>query len=207
MDHESTPPATPSEPPSGGGGPDHRDLYLIVVGVLLGVLLGPGVLGRFAPAVYDRIFVGRESVRLITDEMQRLQAETLTTAERIQASGASEEALVEALAPGREKAAALQERLIAVVEAERASRRGRVTAIILTLVAIMVIETLVQPTGATLRGRLATARYALIALWLAFLLAQPHLLREIPIAFLIGLIAVALVAALTPLARRASPAT
>ena len=75
MDTESTPTATPPGPPSGGvggGGPDHRDLYLIVVGVLLGVLLGPGVLGRFAPNVYDRIFVGRDSAQVISDEMERV---------------------------------------------------------------------------------------------------------------------------------------
>ena len=38
--------------------PDQRHLYMLVAGVLLGVLLGPAVLGRIAPEIYDPMFLG-----------------------------------------------------------------------------------------------------------------------------------------------------
>jgi hypothetical protein len=38
--------------------PDQRHLYMLVAGVMLGVLLGPAVLGRLAPSVYDTMFLG-----------------------------------------------------------------------------------------------------------------------------------------------------
>lgn len=38
--------------------PDQRHLYMLVAGVVIGVLLGPAVLDRFAPHLYDPMFVG-----------------------------------------------------------------------------------------------------------------------------------------------------
>lgn len=38
--------------------PDQRHLYMLVAGVVLGLLLGPTVLGRFAPQQYDQLFDG-----------------------------------------------------------------------------------------------------------------------------------------------------
>lgn len=74
----------------------------------------------------------------------------------------------------------------------------------------MMIESLVSPdpSGDTpmrispALGRLITARYALAALWIAIVLAQPALLKQLPVLFVALLLAVALAAALIPLGTR-----
>ena len=81
--------------------------------------------------------------------------------------------------------------------------RGRLLAVLVAVVVVMVIETLPQPSAGMVRARLTTARYALVALGLALLLAQPDWLIQLPVLFAGLLVAATLGVAMIPLAWRA----
>jgi hypothetical protein len=183
-------------------GPDHRDLYLIIIGIVLGVLLGPAVLGRVSPQMYGKMFRGgMPEQRAVEQYEQDLE----TTRARIIESDATEGvALEEFNARPRED----QIRLVAELQKARQDFRqvlvGRNVAIVLAVLALMLVETLLDPSQLGLRSRLATARYALLAVWLALMLAAPTQFATVPVTFLVGLVVMALVAALLPMGRRAS---
>ncbi len=187
--------------------PDLGGLYLLVAGLLLGVLLGPAVLGRAAPSLYQQVFVGGgEVLQQIQDEQEKTRQQI----EALEGSDVTEVAITEQLA-GREQQLVL---LKAQYEKARGERLGELTgwtsALMLAVIAIMLIESLLSPDvseGKTLQvptalGRLITARYALAALWITIAMAQPALLKQLPILFLALLVIVALAAALVPLGKK-----
>jgi hypothetical protein len=188
----------PSTPAVQIAGPDHRDLYLIVIGILAGILLGPYVLGRVKPEVYRRAFVGGvEEARLVRERDRQIEA-----IEKRGMAGASDVALLEKVGDLRKQQAPLIANYEKAIR-ERSDRLARLTtALVLAIVALMVIETLVDPARPDLRARLATARYAVVAAWLALLFARPELLKSLPMLFLGGVIVVAIAAALVPLRAR-----
>ena len=77
------------------------------------------------------------------------------------------------------------------------------TSLLLAVVGLMILEALIDPAATTglgaRRGQLASARYALIALWIATLLAQPQVLRSVNIVFVGVLLAFALVLVFMPM--------
>ncbi|MEX0885200.1 MAG: hypothetical protein WD009_02065 [Phycisphaeraceae bacterium] len=222
--------------------PDHRDIYVLVAGLLLGVVLGPAVLGQIAPELHDRWFVGSAALRAELDEHITEREQTLR---RLQESGVTEAAIPERLAAEAEQEALLRARL---AEAEAAHARGlggRLHALILAALALMVAEALVSPrvtdgggrkrrrvdaaakraegadrvggvSGGDVSGggggagevvspavaRLVMARYALMALWLAMVVAQPRIIETLPWLFMALLLLIALAAAFVPLGRR-----
>ena len=196
----------------GGDGPDHRDLYLIIAGVILGILLGPAVLGRLAPERYAALFEGpplQSQLAALNDRLERDKAmrEALIT-------GGADHATLEAFDQKHGSGVGSLREALASSAAARGRHAewltSRMVALVLAVLALMVVETLLEPgatnpRGASVRRRMAGARYALIALWLAMVLAQPALLRSLPVVFTVALVAVALAAALVPLRRRAAP--
>ncbi len=186
-------------------GADYRDLYLIVAGIVLGILLGPGVLGRIRPGLYGRLFVG-PSTDLVVAKFSRHLAETNQARQNLIASGATTAPALEEFDQRQQReVAGFQKQfdeIAAAQQAHAARLGGWALALVLATMAVMVIESVVDEQAARARGRLATARYALMALWVALLIAQPALLKIVPPVLLIGLIVVAVAAALVPLGKR-----
>jgi hypothetical protein len=166
-------------------------LYLIVAGLVLGLLLGPAVLGRLAPQRYLALFPSVESARADLEAFDRNLSDLARQLAATGATGAAADELRVQMAPQRLPL------VTALIEAKRSA--GRLPAVTLALAALMVIE---AAGGSVLARRLVTVRFALIALWIALLLAQPAALADVPIAFAGLVLVVALVAGLVPLPRR-----
>ncbi len=184
--------------------PDLGGLYLLVAGIVLGVLLGPAVLGRLAPSVYEDAFVGGAD---IARQLAEDRAQTLQQLDALEAIGVTDAAIPEQALQAQQQEVVLLAQLQQAQHEHLASLTGWTTALMLAVIAVMMLESLFSPetqnAGAfevsPALGRLVTARYALCALWIAIMLAQPKLLAQLPIVFAGLLIAVALAVALVPL--------
>ena len=191
---------------------DARHLYLIGVGLLLGILLGPAVLGRVAPDTYAAWFTGAGEAAA---EVRAFDADTAEGLQRLAATGVTDIAIEEYLA---ERAAELQASPAfarATIEAKLHEQAwaGRLLALVLAVVVVMVLEAWVGPTPRNGRasvspalGRLVTIRYALIALWLMLALASPGTLLDTPWVFVATLLVIAMVVGLVPLGKNQSQA-
>lgn len=176
--------------------PNHRNLYMLAVGLLIGVLLGPAVLGKYAPQVYEAWFVDVPTAvqKLTTYDVD--QSQLIQRLAQTQATGVALEEFKATHAP---------ERRPYLDQLQRAyHNQGRFIATIFGVMVLMVLEALPDPKSTRLRGHLATARYALMSLALALLLAQPQWLQGISISYLVLIGLVALGLALVPLSRPAS---
>lgn len=195
-------------------GPSHLEIYIIAAGVLLGVLLGPGVLGRVAPQLYDQLFVGAIAAGQRQDEIAKMRdavIEQMSLRNKIVQDlkdvQVSDVAIAEKEAEFKPRIDAAVTKANAAAEAaaleDAAFRSGvtaRATALILAVLAIMVIEA-ITPAESFLAGRLTTVRYAMLALWLALLIAQPGMLRNLPVGFVAALVLIGVGAAVVPLGR------
>jgi hypothetical protein len=184
--------------------PDHRDLYLLVAGILVGVLLSPAVMGQIAPSWQSEIFGGAR----IEQELDKLERDWQRKQQTLADASVSQAAVKEARQRHLETRNRLQQAMIAVRD-QRAARL--MVSIMLTLGLVMVLEALLAPQpeqgkrrAAVPRtlGRLKTVRYALLAIWAALLLARPGLLSQSTLIFTALLVIVALVVGLVPLNRR-----
>lgn len=172
--------------------------YLLAAGILTGILLGPFVLGQAAPGWYDRLFSAGEA-QVDLDEFNEHEAPRRIT--DALTSGVSTEYIEQDL-----------NRQIVIERAELTRNRNmaraaalspRMNAILLAMLALMILELLLAPAD----DRLAVARYALAATWLALLLACPFPLRQVSYVFVLALIAVAVVVVLVPLGKGAQEST
>lgn len=184
--------------------PDHRDLYVLIAGVVLGVLFSGAVLGNLAPNVYRQIFegVGQEQV----EEAQEAHAELQSEVMRLIQSNVSAEEIPRHLEQARLDDENPINIIRSSVEQRTAQFAGVLAALVLGVVLVMAIETQVTPLPQNSRqeikpivGRLKNIRYALIAVALTIILAHPTLMKSIPWLFLIIMLAVGLALGLVPL--------
>jgi preprotein translocase subunit SecF len=185
-------------------------MYLLVAGIVLGVLMGPAVLGRLAPTIYRDAFVGGAD---LTQQIAEKIADAEQQIRTLQDIGTTPAAIVEQ--------SNLRDLQLVKLRAQREQAQrdhlakliGLTTALMLAVIAIMMLEALVSPETKAGRpttvppalGRLVAARYALTAMWLAVVIAQPALLARLPVAFAGLLIVVAVAVALVPLGPRSAP--
>jgi len=155
------------------------NLYLLLAGVVIGILFGPLVLGRFQPDTYASIFPSEQRAWMLLSEYDQ---ETAILRHRTSSTGVSPEALTEL------EAQRAIERQNLMDDVDRARRSvARLHAVALALLAVLAAEVV-----SGRRTALITARYGIGSIWIALLLAQPHLLKEVslPFAFAIGVMAI-----------------
>lgn len=194
----------PSPEPSSASAPDHRDVYLLALGLLMGVLLGPAVLGRVSATSYERMFLGGHE---LTVAIEKFEKEVPGRIASLAGTGVTGVAVEELQGRMQEERLQLEGRRTLARHEHALWLAGRTNALLLAVAALMVLEGVLDPAAGAmwrrLRQRAASARYALLAIWLALLLAQPEILRQTPPAFVILLLVVAVAAMLVPMGRRA----
>jgi hypothetical protein len=169
----------------------HRNLYLIIIGVIVGVLLGPAVLGRLAPDTYARLF-GDVSLRFKAASFHEVTVDTL---EDLHKTGVTEVRPAEVA----EQRAREEAYILKPLHDRVAVLNSRMNALVMAVLVMIILESILA--SAVWRRRLAVVRCALMAAWLALALAHPTLLADLSWPFVILLVIVALVAALVPLRR------
>ena len=210
---------TPSSNQMNQGQPDHRDLYLLVVGLALGLLLSQYGLGWFAPDTYEKWFMDGQEARIryeaaIQDLDQKVKDKKIELAKEAKRLGEISDTAVKAQ-EGREKSEltkiyhAAEPNLVNLREERRFAQqeqakrhRAWLNGLILVLVISMIGHALIEP-GAegmahVLRSRLTTMRYALMAGWIALFMAKPDPLESVPVAFVLMLGVVIFAAAMAP---------
>jgi hypothetical protein len=193
--------STASDPPQRIGriGPDHRDLYLLILGIVVGMILGPWVLGKFADGNYYRQWF-RGYGGPADAELQQFDDAATDKLKRLADTGVTQTAIDETQLDIQKN----RQGLINAFNLERAQRMTRLdhvmTGLLAAVLFFMVIESLIDPTpgrrAASVRNRLATGRYALMGIWLALVIARAE---TVPVVFTLVLVVVGLVAALMPL--------
>ena len=170
--------------------PDHRHMYLLVLGVAAGFALSPWGLGRWSPPTYARWFVGAQVQREQFEQQARLLQETRVRHEDQRARLAGTDS---ALADFEERAQAE----LAPMEKELKQRQDLVTAhlrlhterlnhfslgLALALALLAAAETLLDtrptPTLVGVRRRLTHARYLVAAALLVAILVRADLARS-----------------------------
>lgn len=171
--------------------PDHRDLYMLVGGLVLGLLLGPAVLGRAAPEVYMKWFADRDAaVTAVTAHDMKVNQ----TLQRLAQGDRQGVALEDFMAT---QDAARGPLLAKVRQADAA--RGRVIGAMLAVVLLMILETLPAAEAVVMRSRIATVRYAVCAVVLALVLAQPSWLVGVSGGFVVAMLLVGAAVMVLPL--------
>jgi hypothetical protein len=204
---DSPPPQTPAAPLDA---PDHRDMYLLILGLVIGLAMSPWIMGRFfdEPAFNRWYYGGGQSLRdyeafIRTHEAERSRKHQ-ELLDRLAATGATKEAVDELQAEFEAEGREERKPYVDAIQVERADHeawyRGLITAVMLTAAVLMLLEPLFESSGsmAPLRRRLIFARYAVVATWIALILAKPHVLLGTPWLFVLLLVMIVIMAAALP---------
>jgi|GEM_PF-3368140 len=214
MTHDPPPASEPVEsqvPDTVAIPPDHRDMYLLIAGLILGLILSPWIMGRFMDDVsYQRWYMGGgEAVTAYNEFMKThvidTRAKDNELLDRLKSTGVTKEAVDEMRAKLQDEARAQWQPYYDAAAVEReahaAWQRGFMVSLVAAMIVLMLMEPVFELAGsmATVRRRLVTGRYGLIAVWIVYALAKPHALTGIPWAFAMLAVLVIVVATLLPL--------
>ena len=211
--------------------PGLRDVAVLLIGAVLGLLAGPMVLGQLLPDAYRNMFIGGlAELRAIEMELERAEQaweesvqghldlagddpDAATWLEGLEAQRDAElavlrDALDVARGESDKPVDELDESVRSAVEALHAAEadrerrlRGMGPALIMACVAVMLVGGVLGGRAAALKPRFITAVCAILAVWLLLHLGRPDLLDEAPAAFAAVVAAIAIIAALLPLPR------
>ncbi|MEX2216576.1 MAG: hypothetical protein WD768_20855 [Phycisphaeraceae bacterium] len=191
-------------------GPDHRDMYLLIAGLIVGLAMCPWIAGRLMSVEsFEKWYQGGgeqyDTLRaFVIDQDVRVRSEKQQKKEQLQATGVTPIAIDEAMAQIDERARAQRLPYTQALTKAHAEHQawlvGLVSALVMAAVLLMFIEPVFEPVGRTaaIRRRLVTGRYVLLAAWIAVTLAKPTYLSGLSPTFAILLVVVALLAALLP---------
>jgi len=198
-------PEAMSETPSTAGplwrrlvGPNWLDLGLLLVGIIAGVVLGPVVLGNVAPGYYIAWFQGGADEVVALREFDEQRA-------ALRADYPTDTALDVFDAQTRRDRRPL-EAAVALAQSRYQQRYlGRMHGLLVAVVGLMLLEVLLVQRADNMvdavrnARRIATARYAVMAVWLAMLLAVPSRVRDLPTLFTLMVLIAAAAVAFAPL--------
>lgn len=192
--------------------PDRRHLALLGVGVLIGLLLGPMVLGQISPAAYRAIFTGDrgqvEQLEAAIDDLERQRSEVGRLAQQSDVTEVAVDELRQEIDREQaviEKAFAYEQLRYGLLESA-----SLLLALVVALVVVSIFDATIGPRPGRsgravltpMHGRVTTIRYALLASILAVLVARPLLLNEVSWVFVTLLLGVIAIAGFVPLGRR-----
>ncbi len=188
MTQEATPPTPDADPPANAGSeaglpeitPGSFELYAVIGGILLGILLGPAVLGRVSPLIYNQYVACRVAPKT---SLADFEEQTMKLQEEIKSSQSSPAYMNEFLAQRNAQRQRVMDQ--DQLESIRAQLGGlsRSVALMFALLAVMVMETVIEPSARLARMRLQSGRYLLMGFWVALTLAQPVFLAGFPLLF------------------------
>jgi len=182
--------------------PHPAHIYLLVIGLAVGMILSPWVMGNVSPEIYQRYIAG------VGPQVQQLHAMERDHADRLQRlmnTGVTPDAVDELQTRLNREFQAQSQVLVETAQQQIVWLRQRGMAIWLAVLVLMAVEALLSDTSRSIVRRLTTGRYALIAVWLAMVLAQPAMLAGVPVLFALLLIAAVVACAVVPLPRKQSP--
>lgn len=194
--------AAPPDQPAPHLRPDHREMYLLIAGLIVGLILSPHLLGRLLgesdkQAWYFNARADFDALDAFDQEtLQRIEQRRMEIQERSKADlsilheatpiameefklqitrdlNGVQAAVTEERQPSREPLL----KALAAAQGEHLDwTRRAMFALMLATALLMFLEPLFEPVGplAGVRRRMATLRYLVAATWIAWLLAQPY---------------------------------
>lgn len=152
--------------------PGPTELYILAAGLLLGILLGPAVLGRVAPKAQASLFGGGPA----TQQIIEFEEETASMVAALQATGVTPDAVDEQLEMRDLQGQAIYQARAALMDR---TALMRMLCVFVLLGGLMTLEAALSRGGPGWR----VARYAVAGLGFALIIARPSLLAAIPSAF------------------------
>ena len=163
-------------------------VYLLLLGITAGIMLGPWGLGWLAPQCYDAWFSDPVKLNVQLQDIEN-------TRRKLAMTGVTEIALVEYDIQRQAEVDTLNEQLALTTQWTH-----WMNALLLASIMVLTVMNLVSR-GRRLFCRLHFGAHLLLSAWLALLLAQPHMIGSIPRWGLAAALGLCVVVCLIPLGK------